>query len=57
MWEAERDFELYDEFREYVEDNGDDDFADLEFHSFTVRENEEPEYQEDFYDDEEEPDY
>ena len=58
MWEAEREFELYDEVQDYeMEDDGDDDFADLEFNSSAVKEGEVSEYQEDFYDEEEEPDY
>lgn len=56
MWEAEREFELYKEFQDYEEDDGTDDFADLEFHSSAVKEDGVPEYQEDFYDDED-PDY
>jgi len=57
MWEAEREFELYEEFRDYEEDDGTDVFADLEFNSSVVKEDEAPEYQEDFYDNEEDLDY
>ncbi len=57
MWEAEREFELHEEVQDYeLEDDG-DDFTDLEFHSSAVKEDEVPEYQDDFYEDEEEPDY
>ena len=57
MWEAEREFELYEEVQDYeLEDDGNDTFADLEFHSSAVKEDEVPEYEEDFYDDED-PDY
>ena len=56
MWEAEREFELYEEVQDYeLDDDGSDDFTDLEFFSSADKEGEDSEYEEDF--DDEDPDY
>ena len=57
MWETEREFELDEEVQDYeLEDEGNDTFADLEFHSSADKEDKDSEFEEDFYDDED-PDY
>ena len=57
MWEKEKEFELYEEVQDYeLEDEGTDDFLDLEYHSSAVKEDEDSEYEDDF-DDDEDPDY
>jgi hypothetical protein len=54
MWEAEREFELYEEVHGYeLEDESTDDFLDLESEASVDEDNDVHEYQDDFYDDEE----
>lgn len=56
MWEAEREFEIYQDLQDYeLEDDGADDFADLEFLSSGNHEGGDPDYDEDIEDGD--PDY
>jgi len=53
MWEAEKEFELYEEVQDYeLEDDGTDDFADLELNPSANKDEDGLEYEDDLYDEE-----